>query len=62
MSGGSKKNSSPSDEWAKVVQRVNQTGTYRAQDISQVLGDPVGGVIIKPAPDAETTYRHAAGR
>lgn len=51
--------SSPSDEWAKVVQRFNQTGKHLARDICQVLGDPVGGVLVSPAPDKETAYRTA---
>lgn len=49
----------PSEEWAKVARRVAQTGKYRAKDICEVLGDPVGGVVVAPEPDKETTYRLA---
>lgn len=51
--------SNPSKEWAQVARRVARTGKYRAEDICKVLGDPVGGVVVSPAPDKEAAYRLA---
>jgi hypothetical protein len=45
-------------EWMRgMFEHFNETGTYRAEDIQRVLGDPRQGVQIPTAPSMEVSYR-----
>ena len=44
-------------DWIREMrQHFNETGTYRAEDLRRLLGDPTQSV--KLSPDATTTKEH----
>lgn len=48
-------NSNAGADWAKEMQlHFARTGTYRAEDLQRVLGDPVQGISapMSPSPEA----------